>query len=350
MLMFYISGKGKCRMELDKRTGRGCAWCIASNTIARKLVADGILQKEISREFLKYRCDSIRVISYGAELKNVYVVLRKGVGATEQPLWTPTFIDPAIWQQAASQFRPGERLDRCVEKYLLPEMEDYLQSLSDSALISMVREFLLDHGVINKPILQCRGITYYFTENEVYTQDTKSSLFPYEKRLRFNLFEVSNEICFNSAVWTKAATHFMPGMSLRECIGVFLGTKIDVRPPREPSPTDQLVQGISPPVFEREPENENTATFDRIRISVGLPRYHFSSWEALRDEVKKHQREIYRLVLDKIESDRRFLRYGVPINFLKLSDVTLLRNYSLEFIFELKGTHNPAQEPQDFSC
>ena len=68
----------------------------------------------------------------------------------------------------------------------------------------------------------------------------------------------------------------------------------------------------------------------------------------MRDEVNKHRREIYRLVLDKIESDRRFIRYGVPINFLKLSDVTLLRNYSLEFIFELREEEEDAQEPQNF--
>ena len=337
-------------MKIDKRTGRCCALSIASKTVARRLVDDGIVGKVIARMFLKFRCESIRIAAFGTGLEDIYVVLRKSRGATEQPLWTPMFIDPAIWQQAVSQFRPGEKLAESVERNLLPEMDSYLQSLSDSTLVSMVREFLLEHGVINKPIRQCRGITYYFTEDEVYTQDAESTLFPYEKRLRFNLFEVSNETCFNSAVWTKAATHFMPGMSLRECIGVFLETKIELRPPRELSPLEQLVQEIYPPVFEREPENENPATFDRIRVSVGLPRYHFPSWEVLRSEVKIHRHEIYRLVLDKLENDRRFKRYGVPINFLKLSDVTLLRNYSLEFIFELKGTHNPAQEPQDFSC
>lgn len=337
-------------MKIDKRTGRCCALSIASKTVARRLVDDGIVGKVIARMFLKFRCESIRIAAFGTGLEDIYVVLRKSRGATEQPLWTPMFIDPAIWQQAVSQFRPGEKLAESVERNLLPEMDSYLQSLSDSTLVSMVREFLLEHGVINKPIRQCRGITYYFTEDEVYTQDAESTLFPYEKRLRFNLFEVSNETCFNSAVWTKAATHFMPGMSLRECIGVFLETKIELRPPRELSPLEQLVQEIYPPVFEREPENETPATFDRIRVSVGLPRYHFPSWEVLRSEVKIHRHEIYRLVLDKLENDRRFKRYGVPINFLKLSDVTLLRNYSLEFIFELKGTHNPAQEPQDFSC
>ena len=335
-------------VEIDKRTGRGCALSIASKTVARRLVDDGIVGKVIARKFLKFRRESIRIAAFGTGLEDIYVVLRKSGGEAEQPLWAPTFIDPAIWQQAASQFRPGERLDRCVEKYLLPEMEDYLQSLSDSTLVSMVREFLLEHGVINKPIHQCRGITYYFTEDEVYTQDAESTLFPYEKRLRFNLFEVSNETCFNSAVWTKAATHFMPGMSLRECIGVFLETKIDLRPPRELSPLEQLVQEISSPVFEREPENDDPSTFDRIRVTVGLPRYQFPSWEVLRSEVKIHRHEIYRLVLDKLENDRRFKRYGVPINFLKLSDVILLRNYLLEFIFELREEEEDAQEPQNF--
>lgn len=335
-------------MKIDKRTGRGCALSIASKTVARRLVDDGIVGKVIARKSLKYRCDSVRVAAFGTGLENIYVVLRKGRGATEHPLWAPTFIDPAIWQQSASHFRPGEKLAESVERNLLSKMDDYLQSLSDSALVSMVREFLLEHSVINKPIRQCRGITYYFTGDEVYTQDAESTLFPYEKRLRFNLFEVSNETCFNSAVWTKAATHFMPGMSLRECIGVFLETKIELRPPRELSPLEQLVQEISSPVFEREPENDDPSTFDRIRVTVGLPRYQFPSWEVLRSEVKIHRHEIYRLVLDKLENDRRFKRYGVPINFLKLSDVILLRNYSLEFIFELREEEEDAQEPQNF--
>ena len=56
-----------------------------------------------------------------------------------------------------------------------------------------------------------------------------------------------------------------------------------------------------------------------------------------------------RCCVPKLENDRRFKRYGVPINFLKLSDVTLLRNYSLEFIFELREEEEDAQEPQNFA-
>ena len=91
------------------------------------------------------------------------------------------------------------------------------------------------------------------------------------------------------------------------------------------------------PVYERVPGNHNEATFDRIRITVGLPRYQFDSWEALQKEVKKYRREIIQRVVEKLEGSTQFKGYGVPINFLKLSNITLLHNFALEFIFELKG-------------
>ncbi len=40
--------------------------------------------------------------------------------------------------------------------------------------------------------------------------------------------------------------------------------------------------------------------------------------------------------MGKLEKDRQLKRFGIPVNFLQLSDVTLLRDFSIEFIFELK--------------
>ena len=125
-------------------------------------------------------------------------------------------------------------------------------------------------------------------------------------------------------------------MSLKECMGIFVETELAHRTPQKLSPLDQLIQYIARPVYERVPGNDNVKTFDRIRITVGLPRYQFNSWEALQSEVKKYQHEIYQRVIQRMETDRSFKRYGVPINFLEISDVTLLRDFSLEFIFELK--------------
>ena len=47
-----------------------------------------------------------------------------------------------------------------------------------------------------------------------------------------------------------------------------------------------------------------------------------------------------------MEDDRQFRGYGVPMNFIKLSNVTLLRDFSLDFIFELKEISDEAPEDQ----
>ena len=116
-----------------------------------------------------------------------------------------------------------------------------------------------------------------------------------------------------------------------------MATELEHHVPQEPSPVERLVQYISPPVYERFPENKDESTFDCIRLTVGLPTYQYDSWEALQNEVKKYMPEIYQLVIRKLKEDRQFKRYGVPINFLKLSNVTMLHDFSIEFIFELKG-------------
>lgn len=320
-------------MVIDKTTGKGCAWSIASKTITKKLVADGIVDKTIFRKARPNGCELIQVVDYGGD---IYVKSQWKKGRSEEPLWVPTFIDKKLWEQMVGKFQIYRPLDRSVEKYLLPEMEDYLQNISSSELVSITREFLIANDVINTPIRQHKGKTYYFNEDEIYSLDKNSQLFPYEKRVKFDIFQIRCETCFNMTVWRKAASRFEVGMTLEECIEIFLETELTHQVPQEPTPIDRLAQYITPPVYERVPGNNNETTFDRIRIMVGLPRYQFNSWEALQNEVKKYKHEIYQRVVRKLEEDRQFKRYGVPINFLKLSNVTLLRDFSLEFIFELK--------------
>lgn len=329
-------------MVIDKTTGRGCALSMASKLVTEKLVADGIVGKPIYRK-LRINSKKSYNLFRAVKFKNdeyVYVISQKEDGLTEKPLWTPSFIDAGIWKQAASRFPNSERLDQGVEKYLLPQMDQYLQSITDAELASLTRDLLMEYGVINTPICQHIGKTYYFSEDEVYTLDKKPGRFPYEGRTKFNIFKIKGETCFNMTVWSKAASRFEVGMTLNECVGIFLQTELVHNVPQELSPIDRLVQGIAPPIYERVPGNNDEATFDRIRMTVGLPRYQFHSWEALQDEVKKYQKEIFRRVVQKIETDRQFKRFGIPIGFLKLSNVMLMRDFSLEFIFELKELKN----------
>ncbi len=41
-------------------------------------------------------------------------------------------------------------------------------------------------------------------------------------------------------------------------------------------------------------------------------------------------------LLQKVEKDRRFKKYGIPVNFLKIDSATLLRDFSIEIVLELK--------------
>ena len=322
-------------MVIDRTTGKGCALSITAKIVTRNLIADGIIGKTIAKKERCKRSIWLRVNDCGGDW--VCVAGNAAHELTEEPLWVPSFIDERIWAQAVSKFCIDSRLDENVVEFLLPEMDEYLQNIPDSELISITRDFLIENGILDQPIRRHKGNTYYFDKSEIYSLDNKSKLFPYEGRIN-HIFTVTgiDVAFFNSGVWIKAAPRFEVGMSLKECIGIFVETELAHRAPQELSPLDQLIQYIARPVYERVPGNDNVKTFDRIRMTVGLPRYQFNSWEALQSEVKKYQHEIYQRVIQRMETNRSFKRYGVPINFLEISNVTLLRAFSLEFIFELK--------------
>lgn len=52
-------------MVIDKTTGRGCAWSIASKTITKKLIAEGIVDKTIFIKAWKNGYDLLRVTDCG---------------------------------------------------------------------------------------------------------------------------------------------------------------------------------------------------------------------------------------------------------------------------------------------
>lgn len=320
----------------DKSSGRGCAWSIAARNLAGELIADGIIDQPIAREPRKAEDDIVlRFDRFGYYNRANAKWFENH--AKDGPLWQPTIIAPGVWEKASKSFRPRHDLKYNVECYLLPEMTDYIESMTDEDLIVHVHDFLLKSGVLNSPIRQVGGNTYFFNNEEIYTLDQGSRLFKYEGKHRFSLFQVKDYTSFNNNVWSKAVKQFCAGMTLTECIRLFLDTKLESKPDVELPFIERLVQRVEAPEYERIPENQNEATFDRIRVFVGLPRYMFNSWEELKAAVFENRTEIDRRVLEKIENDRHFKKFRVPINYLKLSEVFLRRTFSLEYIFELKG-------------
>lgn len=322
--------------SIDKSSGRKCAYSMAARVLAGKLVEDGILNKPIARKPRKNDTDILFIFNSSAYFIHVgekWLSERPD----NEPLWTPSFIEHEIWEKAAKAFQPRHDLRFNVETHLFPEMKDYIRSLTDEDLVALIRDYLLESDILNCPIRQSGGNTFFFDDAETYTMDKGSTRFPYERRVKFHLFQVKDFASFNMNVWVKAVTNFNPGMTLTDCARVFLETDLEPKSAAQLPYIDQLIQQIHSPEFERVPENMNTGTFDRIRVLVGLPRFMFQTWDDLRTAVRENRRKIDQRVIQKIESDRQFRRYHIPLNFLTLSEVLLRKDYSLEYIFELRG-------------
>lgn len=96
---------------------------------------------------------------------------------------------------------------------------------------------------------------------------------------------------------------------------------------------DRFITKIATPSFERATGNMTKGTFDFIRVEVGI----ITEWHEDRLKyIKKHKDEITKRVLERIKENKRFQNFGVPINFLKVSNITLTLDSALVYVFELK--------------
>lgn len=97
---------------------------------------------------------------------------------------------------------------------------------------------------------------------------------------------------------------------------------------------ERFVTRIESPNFVRIPENSKETTFDYIHVDVNI----VTQWDSDKIEfIKRNLQGITKMVFKSIEKDRRFKKYGVPINFLRLSKVTVRKDLnSLHYVFELK--------------
>lgn len=88
---------------------------------------------------------------------------------------------------------------------------------------------------------------------------------------------------------------------------------------------------VSPPIIGRYYTNKNTKTFDFITIYMSFldsPNY--------KEIIKNNFKSICKIALKRLKSYDRFQKYGIPVNYLKLSDFTILSDKRIELKFELK--------------
>ena len=242
-------------------------------------------------------------------------------------LWKPKRIPSETWDRAITQFTGNASLALNIKRHLLPLLDSIDGLFSDDQISRMVLQFCLDSNILLQPIRIADGFTYFFDQDQIYRRKPNTG----QKKRRVRHLWYCMEI--DMRIWKKASTKFQVGESLMDCIRRFLQTELVHKPPNI-TPLDRLVTRIGPISYERMFGNENPLTLDWIRVQVNLSHTAYPVWEEFQRMVEEHQQEITQMVVEKIQNDRKFQKYGVPFSRFKLSNLIFSRKYFLEYIFE----------------
>lgn len=184
---------------------------------------------------------------------------------------------------------------------------------------------------------------YYFDKNEIYrsVSKEKAEKMQFLNRIGVNqrcydIYDVMSEKpvrYFNKNIWRKATIFLEPNKSTIDDFEELLKT-VQLQKHERPKGVNRFVTKIGRLSFGREPENLNPKTFDFITVDVNI----VTSWETDRiTYFKKNKKEITNMVIQKIQNSTYFKKYGIPINFLKISKIIFSEKRNLiHYIFELK--------------
>ena len=96
-----------------------------------------------------------------------------------------------------------------------------------------------------------------------------------------------------------------------------------------------IIAKINDPEFRCKPENpDKKSTFDYIIVDIAL----LTTWEGDKKAyIEENKKKLTQKVLEKIKENKKFLKYNVPINYLKVAKITLYNNRNnIQYILELK--------------
>jgi len=88
---------------------------------------------------------------------------------------------------------------------------------------------------------------------------------------------------------------------------------------------DRLFQSISKPVI-----TGNKKAFDYIKITINC------STTINADKIKEYRQQLDEKVIQSLEKDNTFNKYGIPVSMLEISDLVLTTDKRLVYTFDLK--------------
>lgn len=146
---------------------------------------------------------------------------------------------------------------------------------------------------------------------------------------------------YNSATWLcqmVLTTYMKPGMTINDFEDLLNKYKYDVYSARGHAKEQLIYEGIDRDITKVEKpiyrnSNSNTKkSFDYILVDMNIR----VGIEDKRDFIIRNKKALIRKAIERIENDRSFKKYNVPIGVLKLSKIYRIEEATVEFIFELK--------------
>lgn len=201
-------------------------------------------------------------------------------------------------------------------------------------------QHIIKEKIVNKVVRKVAGTVYYFDNEGVYRSipfykiNEKGISIGYvwggyfsgSNAKEFGILDVEN-----GTLITKIICKMQVGQTLED-LDRYLSTVV-LDKHLKPEGVERFVTKVGKPIFERVPENPNPKTFDFIYMRVNI----VSEWEEDRKRyIQKNIKQIHQMLLEKLENSGDFQKFGVPLNFLKLTRATLTRDSVIEFVFELK--------------
>ena len=192
-------------------------------------------------------------------------------------------------------------------------------------------------------VLRCiDNDSYYFDSNGIYSKTLR-----HKEDSRASFIRIEGVDNYN--VITKIISGLKLGDPISKIFELAKVTKLESH--ELPKGTNRFITVNNNSIkIERNPENKNKGSFDRIRINCGLVR-SVDSFNELNDEkinnvktlkgkqkayIEQNWIEISQMILYNLQTSKKFSKYGIPINFLRMTSCKLNNNSTLEIIFELK--------------
>lgn len=184
-----------------------------------------------------------------------------------------------------------------------------------------------------------RKTVKYFDNNGTFhverIEDAYTKISGIKQRTDGSFYTCSSESVYlgphiNQTLFMKALSRLCPGDSWSDFLQICSETQFEIS--NEISFLEKFVGRIESPIFVREPENFNKATFDIVKIDLCLT----NITKDIRQTVKDNFDYMTELALEKIEKSRSFQKYGVPINVLRLTNAVITKQLILQLTFELK--------------